>query len=56
LQFDDDVVEVIGADEVSSTIGVVLMLYVLRERSSDEETRRVCMNVVDAHWQPPSVD
>jgi hypothetical protein len=51
-QFDDDVVEMIGADEVSSATGVVLMLYVLRDRPSADDARRVCMNVVDAHWHP----
>ena len=48
-QCDDEVVESICADEVCSMTGVVLMVYELRERSSDEERLRMCTSLVDFH-------
>ena len=51
--FDDEVVESISPDEVSSTTGVVLMVYVLREWPSIDERVGLCMSLVDVHWKRP---
>jgi len=56
FQFDDEVVESIRAEEVCSTTGVVLMVYVLRGGLSEVERERFCMSLVNCHWRPVGSD